>query len=166
MYFTRRTVAFIVIRSTRTTQWRGIQPGTWVTHTVSLPGHYLEQRHWKQCALSFNMLCWDTIAALIQGSDAKTLFFLLEFSVIFICLSPLTTICAFLTWLSEIFKNIQSITMLWDIQTQKTVKRQTRILQKKKKKKKDEYFFLELILDQMLFLRYSWLAFLSKKHSM
>lgn len=34
------TVAIIVIHSKSGTQWRGIQPGTWLTHTVSLPGFY------------------------------------------------------------------------------------------------------------------------------
>lgn len=36
--FTQRTLAIIVMASE--TQWRGTQPGTWLTHTVSLPGHY------------------------------------------------------------------------------------------------------------------------------
>ena len=118
MYFTRRTVAIIVIPSASGTQWRGIQPGTWLTHTVSLPGHYRWQRHWKQWAVSVDVLCTDTIAALIQAGYAKTwlqvcsfLWYLLEFSVIFVCLSQLRRVCVNITF-QQSFRCAQSIALL------------------------------------------------------
>lgn len=131
-----------------------------LTHTYCKPSWPLSgTKTLKTMCIKFQHAVLRYNSCFNTGQWCQNIVILLEFSVICTCLSPLTTICAFLTWLSEIFKNIQSITMLSDIQTQKTVKRQTQILQQKKKK--DEYFFLELILDQMLFLRYSWLAFLS-----
>lgn len=145
MCFTQRTVALIVIPSAALTQWSGIQPGTWLIRTVSLPGHYWWQRHWKQCASSFSVLYGDTIAALIQGSYAKQCFCLLSLSIIFAWLCLLTTICIYLSWHSVFFKNRQIIAMqFW-------------ILQKSMK----SFCFLDLFPINC----YLWLTFLNNQQS-
>lgn len=44
--------------SERRTQWRGIQPGTWLTHTESVPGHYHWQRGWKTMGIKRQCVVW------------------------------------------------------------------------------------------------------------